>query len=78
MTAKQYLLDLPYIDWHKVSDIPEDITDEVIELIDEGFHCKYKFNDDWTEFRKYTKRSHKAKGNTLPKDSVGKTIKSIS
>ena len=53
MTPKDYLLRLTYLDWHKISDIPEDIAIEVIELIDERFHCAYRFNDDWTEFRKY-------------------------
>lgn len=49
---QRYLLDLEYVTWHKVSDIPEDIVIEVIELIDEWFHCKYLLDDNWTAFKK--------------------------
>jgi hypothetical protein len=74
--ANQYLLDLPYVDWHLISDIPEEIATEVIELIDCNYHCQYRFNDDWTAFSKHTRDSYgiKPKGNTKPKDSRGRTI----
>jgi len=51
--AKEYLLSLTYIDYHKISDIPPEIAHDVINLIDSGFHCTYRYNDDYTAFRKY-------------------------
>ena len=50
--AQDYLLNLTYIDWHYINNIPEDIKTEVINLIDESYHCGYTFNDDSTGFQK--------------------------
>ena len=50
--AKDYLLNLKYQVWYKVSDIPDEIRSESVDLIDESFRCKYYYSDEGTEFIK--------------------------
>ena len=49
--AQDYLRELKYNVWYSFSDVDESIFDEVFDLIDENYLCKYEFGDN-NNFRK--------------------------
>ena len=50
--AEAYLVKLEFHEWHYFDDIPEDIFDEVFDLIDEGWRCEYLTDDFDVAFKK--------------------------
>ena len=42
----------PYQTWINISDVPEEIKSESIDLIDESFNCRYYYSDDFKAFKK--------------------------
>ena len=43
--AQNYLRELKYNVWHRFDDIPGELFDEVFDLIEENYLCKYVFGD---------------------------------
>lgn len=50
--AQEYLRALKYNVWVDFNSIDPGIFDEVFDLIDENYLCKYLFSDDGSKFKK--------------------------